>query len=38
MNPILREVHETVQEFVQTAPFGARTDALDEESQIVRMP
>ena len=31
------EVHETVQEFVQTAPFGAKTNSLDEESQTVRV-
>ena len=32
------EVHETVREFVQPAPFGAKTNSLDEESQTVRVP
>ena len=31
------EVHETVREFVQTAPFGAKTNSLNEESQTVRV-
>ena len=31
------EVHETAREFVQTEPFGAKTNSLDEESQTVRV-
>lgn len=31
--PEYREMHETGQEFVQTAPFGARIDSLDKKSQ-----
>ena len=31
------DVHETAREFVQTAPFGAMTNSLDEESQTVRV-
>ncbi len=32
------EVHETVREFVQTAPFGAKTNSTDQEFQTVRVP
>ena len=32
------DVHETMRQFVQTAPFGAKTNSLDEESQTVRVP
>ncbi len=38
MNPKGRVVHETVQELVQCAPFGAKTNPLYEGSQTVRVP
>jgi hypothetical protein len=31
-------MHETGQGLVQTAPFGARTDSLNEKSQTIRTP